>query len=60
MEASSRKGGEIERRKKKVLARRSEREKSLWLSDLSTWVMKADPKPEDPIFTNRVAKMPGA
>ena len=57
VEASSHKGGEIERRKKKVFARRSEQE-SQWLRDLSTWVVMANPKPEDPIFTRRVAKTP--
>ena len=57
MRASSHKGGEIERRKWKVFAQRSKQE-SQWLSDLSTWVVKADPKREDPIFTRRVARMP--
>ena len=41
-----------------MFARRSEWE-SQWLNDLSTWVVKADPKPEDPIFTNPVAKASG-
>ena len=36
-----------------MFAQRSKQE-SQWLSDLSTWVVKADPRPEDPIFTMRV------
>ena len=38
--------------------RRSEQE-SQWLRDLSIRVVMANPKPEDPIFTRRVAKTPG-
>ena len=38
---------------------RSSEQASQWLSDLSTWVVKDDPKPEDPKSTRRMAKTPG-
>ncbi len=40
VEASSHKGGDLEKKKKKVVSRRSEQE-SQWLSDLTTWVVES-------------------
>ena len=56
VEASSHKGGQIEKRKKKVFARKSEQE-SQWLDDLSSWVVKADLKPDDQIFTRYLSNI---
>ena len=41
-----------------MFVRRSE-QASQWLSDLSTWIVMADPKPEDPKSTRRVSRMSG-
>ena len=43
---------------KKVVSRRSEQE-SQWLSDLTTWVVTADLKPEDQLFTRYASRKPG-
>jgi hypothetical protein len=58
VEASSQKGGALDRSKKKIVARRSDQE-SQWLDDLVAWVTRAGLDAEDLILTRSSAKHPG-